>query len=77
MDCLEKLFLSLWEEKDPVTLEFEEIRQVQMKLGNKLDAVAGDELVEKWLDIQGEYLELKCRQFFHSGVRLGVELLKL
>lgn len=37
----------------------------------------GDELVEKWLDIQGEYLELKCRQFFHSWVRLGVELLKL
>lgn len=77
MDCLEELFLFLWEERDPNTPEFEEIRQLRMCLGDKLDALAGEELVEKWVGAQGEYMELKCRQFFTRGVRLGVELLRL
>ncbi len=77
MDFLEELFDLLWQEPTPKTEEYLENRELRDKLGDKIEAAVGTELMDKFIDAHWEYMEIECRRYLLNGIRLGIELLRL
>lgn len=77
MNCLEELFLMCWEESDPKTPDFLESKALRDKIETKVEALIGDEMMDKFMEAQWDYMELECRKYFLTGLRFGLELLRL
>jgi hypothetical protein len=77
VDFLEELFDLLWQEPTPKTEEYLENRELRDKLGDKIEAAVGTELMDKFIDAHWEYMEIECRRYLLNGIRLGIELLRL
>jgi len=77
MDDLEELFMRHWEEPDPKTPEFLEVKETRRRVLDKVQAQVGVELTDKFTDAEWEYMELECRRFFLAGVRFGLALIRL
>jgi len=77
MDYLEDLFAMLWDESDPKTPEFLESKKRQSSVSDKMQELVGPDLIDEYMNVYWEYMELECRRYFLDGLRLGLEQIKL
>ena len=77
MNYLEKLYCAYEEEPEPQTRDYLNNRALRNKLRDKVEELAGEELMDKFMEAQWEYLDLECQRFFLCGLRFGLELLRL
>ena len=77
MNYIEKLYHEYEEEPTPKTREYLDNRALRDKLEDKVEKLVGEELMDKFMEAQWEYLDLECQRFFRYGLRFGLELLRL
>lgn len=77
MDFLETIFWELREERLPSTPALKECERVIHDLLEKVKETMGVEMVDKIDGVYGEHEDMACNHFFHCGLRLGLELLRL
>lgn len=77
MEFLETLFYDLEEEEEPDTPEYQENKRIQESLLEKVQKTMGLEMVDKVTTAYAEREALECQQYFHYGIQLGLELLRL
>ena len=77
MNYIEKLYRAYEEEPTPQPREYLDNQTLRDKLEDKVEELAGEELMAKFMEAQWEYLDLECQRFFLCGIRFGLELLRL
>ncbi len=77
MDYLENIFYMLLEESVPDTPEYRENKKLYTKLMEDVRAAMGKDQAEKVESVFTERETMECRRFFHYGIRLVLELLRL
>lgn len=77
MNYIERLYREYEEEPTPQTREYLDNRALRDKLEDKVEELVGEELMDKFMEAQWEYLDLECQRYFHYGIRFTLELLRL
>lgn len=77
MNFLETLYYDLAEEKEPDTPEYRENRKIRELLMDDIQKAMGPEMVDKITAIYTDRVVMECERYFHYGIRLGLELLRL
>ncbi len=77
MDCLETLYHDLMEEKGPDTPEYRENRKIRELLLEDIQKAMGEDMAEKVTAVYTDRENLENYRYFLSGLRMGLELLRL
>lgn len=77
MDCLETLYHDLMEEKEPDTPEYRENRKIRELLLEDIQKAMGEDMAEKVTAVYTDRENLENYRCFLSGLRMGLELLRL
>ena len=77
MDCLETLYHDLMEEKEPDTPEYRENRKIRELLLEDIQKAVGEDMAEKVTAVYTDRENLENYRYFLSGLRMGLELLRL